>query len=325
METLSTIRRLAAIAALAAATGAAAQSYPAKAVRLVVPFPPGGVTDIAARIVGGKLGEFWAQPVVIENRPGAGGMLGAEQAARAAPDGYTLLVATSGEIAINPALYRERMRYAPEKDFAPVALLTTTPLVFAVHPSVGASTVRQLIEIARRQPNSISYATPGLGGSHHLSGELFNILAGVRTQAVHYKGGAPAIADVVGGQVPLGIVAITPALPHLSSGRLRPIALTTARRSALLPEVPTLEESGLAGFDIAIWVGMFAPAGTPVEIVAKLSADTKRALEAHDVREKLAAQGADVGALALDRFGEFVRAETAKYAKIVRDAAIKLD
>jgi tripartite-type tricarboxylate transporter receptor subunit TctC len=317
-------RVLGAIACALALPLALAQTYPAKPVKLVVPFPPGGATDVVARTLGQKLSEAWGQPVVVENRTGAGGNIGADVVAKAAPDGYTLLVASPAEIAINPHLYPQ-MPYDAAKDLVPVAQLATAPLVLVVHPSVPAKTVDDLIRLAKAQPAKINFASSGSGGPQHMAGELFKLLAKVDATHVPYKGGAPAITDLLGGQVQFFFAGVPPALPHIKSGRLRAIAVTTPRRSALLPELPTVAESGLPGFAIDNWQGLLAPAGTPPAVIAKLDADIAKVERDPEFAARLRALGAETVESSPAKFGAFIRSESEKYADIIRKSRARLD
>jgi tripartite-type tricarboxylate transporter receptor subunit TctC len=307
-----------------ALTTAQAQPFPNKPVRIVNPFAPGGATDIIARHMAQKLGEAWGQPVVVENRPGASGAIGVQAVARSAPDGYTLLIATQTTHAANPALY-QKLPYDAARDFAPLTLAGSTPLALVVHPSLGIDSIGDFLQYARRNPGKLSYASGGNGTSQHLSVELMKSLSGTYMVHIPYKGAGPAMADLLGGQVDLMFDNLPTALPHVRAGRLRALAVSTASRSPLAPELPTMAESGLVGFDLATWFAFFAPAGTPAEIVEKISADMRRALAAPDTRERLSAIGVDIRGSTPAELAAFHQAELAKWAKIVQDSGAKLD
>ena len=321
------MRTLLAIAALVAATvyagAAAAQTYPARAVRIVVGFPPGGTSDILARTIAARLNEPLGQPVVVENRTGAGGNIGAESVAKAAPDGYTLLMGTTSQ-AISQSLYR-KLNYDLVRDFAPITQAVNYSNLLVVHPSAGVSTVAELLALARAKPGVLNYGTAGNGTPPHMTGELFKSTTGVNIQHVPYKGGAPAIVDLVAGQIPVMFDNVPPLLPHVRSGRIRALANTSLTRLAVLPDVPTLDESGLKGFDAVGWNGLLAPAGTPREIVARLHSEVARILRAPEVRDQLTAQGADIVANSPDEFAVWIRGEVRKWAGVVRDSGAKLD
>jgi tripartite-type tricarboxylate transporter receptor subunit TctC len=316
----SLLSSLAARVRAVAAKPAATHAYPAKPVRLIVPYARGGITDVAARLVRGKLEEALGQAVAVDNHPGAGGTIGAAVAARAAPDGYTLLVASSGEIAIAPAL--QDVRYDALRDFEPISLVAIAPLVIVASSDAPFTNLRELIDTAKAASKPVSYATPGRVGAHHVTGEWLKHLTGVWLVNATYGGGAPAVADVVRGRVPIGVVALTPALPHIRSGKARLIALTSAKRLEATPEWPTVAESGFAGFDTSIWVGLFAPAGTPEPIVMKLNATVNRILRLPDVRDNLAAHGGEPRGGTPAEFAAFIRSEVARYREIIAEAKI---
>ena len=318
-------RAIVAAVGVAAWTGLAmAQPYPAKPVRLVVGFAPGGATDILARSIAQKMSESWGQQAVVDNRPGASGMIAAETVAKASADGYTMLVASPGEIAINPHLYR-KLAYDPARDYVGVTLAGVTPLVLVVHPSVPVRSVSELIRFARQRPGRITYASAGAGGAPHLATEFFKSLAGIELVHVPYKGGAQAVVAMLAGEVAVYFSGLPPAVPHVKTGRLRALAVTTSRRAQLAPDVPTFEESGLHGLDITNWFGVFVPAGTPPEVVSRIQAEIVRGLKLADVRDRLAAQGLEAIGSTPDELDRFVRAESAKYAKIIRAAGIQAD
>jgi tripartite-type tricarboxylate transporter receptor subunit TctC len=306
------------------AAGAGAQTYPAKPIRLVVPFPPGGTTDILAREVGQRLSQAFGQSVVVDNRPGAGGNIGSELVARSAPDGYTLLMATVGTHAINPSLYA-KMPYDHVKDFAPVVLVASVPNVLEVTPSLPVYTVADLIKLAKEKPGQINFASSGSGTSIHLSGELFKAMAGVDMTHVPYKGSAPAIADLIGGQVQVMFDNLPSSLPQIKAGKLRAIAVTSAQRAPALPEVPTIAESGLPGFEASSWFGLVAPAGTPPAIIARINAEVNQWLQSPEAKEKLLAQGAAAAGGSPEQFAAYIRAETEKWARVVKASGAKVD
>ena len=300
------------------------QGYPAKPVRIIVPYPPGGSTDILARALGAKLTDAWKQSVIVENRIGASGMIGAEYVARAPADGYTLMMASPAEIALNQNLF-SKMTYSPEKDFAPITLVAIMPLVIAAYPQVPAATVRDLVELAKSKPGALSFASPGTGSSQHLTGELFNTMAGVHIVHIPYKGAGQSIPDVLSGQVPLGVYGLLTIMQHVKSGRMRVLAVTTPKRAAASPEIPTLAESGFPGFDTSLWFGLLAPAATPKELVGKIHDDAVRALRLPDMIERIDSQGAEAIGNTPAEFASFIAAETAKYAKIIKQANVRLD
>lgn len=305
------------------AGAAAAQAWPARPVRIVVGFPPGGTSDILARTIAARLAEPLGQPVVVENRTGAGGNIGAEAVAKSAPDGYTLLMGTTSQ-AISQSLYR-KLNYDLQKDFAPVTQAVNYSNLLVVHPSAGVSAVAGLLALARAKPGVLNYGTAGNGTPPHMTGELFKAYTGVNIQHVPYKGGAPAIVDLVAGQIPMMFDNVPPLLPHVRSGRIKALANTSLTRLAVLPDVPTLDESGLKGFDAVGWNGLLAPAGTPREIVARLHSEVARILRTPEVRDQLTAQGADIVGNSPDEFAAWIRGEIKKWAGVVRDSGAKLD
>ena len=310
--------------AVAAASTAGAQGYPNKPVRLVVPFPAGGTTDIVARAVAQKLTETWGQSVVVDNRPGAGGNIGSELVAKAAPDGYTLLMGTVGTHAINPSLYA-KMPYDHVKDFAPVVLVAGVPNVLVVNPSVPAQNVGELIAYAKANPGKLNFASSGSGTSIHLSGELFKVLTGVQMTHVPYKGSAPALSDLVGGQVQLMFDNLPSSLAFIKANRLRALAVTSTTRAPALPDVPTMVEAGVPNFEASSWFGMLAPAGTPPDVVARINGDVAKWLATPEAREKMVAQGAIAVGGSPDDFARHIAAETAKWAKVVKESGAKVD
>jgi tripartite-type tricarboxylate transporter receptor subunit TctC len=307
-----------------AAAPAPAQDYPVRAVRIIAPFSPGGATDALARLVAQKLGERWGQGVVVDNRPGAGGNIGAELAARSAPDGYTLIVAGAPH-AINMTLYR-KLAYDLERDLVALHRIASYPSAIVVHPSLPAKSVKELISLARRRPGELNFGSAGPGSPNRLAIELFMQTAGVRMVHVPYKGGSgQMVSDLVAGQVQLASIGLPPAIGYLRAGRLRAIAVTGARRSPLLPEVPTVSESGLPGFEVTSWYGLFGPAALPKALVAKIDGDVSAALDSPEVKERLAKLGAEPAPLPPEEFARFVRAEVEKWAKVVRTSGIAAD
>jgi tripartite-type tricarboxylate transporter receptor subunit TctC len=294
------------------------QPYPSRAVRIIVPYPPGGATDVMARVIAQKLNEAWQQPVVVENKAGASGSVGSEMVARSAADGYTLLQQGT-QHAINLSLYK-KLPYDTLRDFAAVAYVASAPFLLVVHPSVPATSVGELIAHIKSRPGGLNYGSSGVGGGAHLAGEIFKTSAGVQLTHIPYKGGAPALADLLGGQVPIVFDPIPTSMGHVRSGRLRALAITSAKRSALMPELPTVAESGLPGFDVSAWFGLYAPAATPRDVVVKLNADVNRVLQLAEVKEKFAALGAESMPMDTDQFALHLRAEIAKFAKAIRDS-----
>jgi len=301
-----------------------AQAYPGKPVRIIVPYSAGGGTDIVARAVGQKLSEAWGQSVIVDNRAGASGMIGAEAVAKAPADGYTLLMATPPEVAVNHHLY-SKISYRPERDFAPITLIAVTPLVIAVHPGVPARNMQQLVALAKAKPGTLAYATPGTGSTQHLTGEMLMAAAGIQLVHIPYKGAGQSIPDVIGGQVPLGIYGLLTISQQAKAGRLRVLAVTALKRSPTAPDLPTLAESGFPGFDTSLWFGLLAPAGTPQDVIGRVHAEALRALKLPDVVERIASQGADIVGNSPAEFAAFIAAESAKYAGIIRQAGVKLD
>jgi tripartite-type tricarboxylate transporter receptor subunit TctC len=302
----------------------AAANYPAKPVRLVVPFPPGGTTDILARAVAQKLSETWGQQVIVDNRPGAGGNIGSELVAKSQPDGYTLLMGTVGTHAINPSLYA-KMPYDHVKDFVPVILVAGVPNVLVVNPSLPVNSVQELIAYGKANPNKLNFASSGNGTSIHLSGELFRTMTGVQMTHVPYKGSSPALTDLMGGQVQLMFDNLPSSLQFIKAGKLRALAVTSLARSQALPDVPTLAESGLPGFEASSWFGVLAPAGTPPDIVAKLNGAIAAWLASSDAKEKLLGQGAIAAGGSPDAFVKHIANESAKWAKVVKASGAHVD
>jgi tripartite-type tricarboxylate transporter receptor subunit TctC len=309
---------------LACSSQALAQPYPGKPVRIVVPYSAGGGTDIVARAVGQKLAERWGQSVLIDNRVGASGMIGADAVAKASADGYTLLMATPPEIAVNHFLFA-KVAYNPERDFAPITLVAVTPLVIATYPGVPAKNIQELVALAKAKPGTLGYATPGTGSTQHLTAEMLMAAAGIQLVHIPYKGAGQSIPDVLGGQVPVGIYGLLTINQHAKAGKIRVLAVTTLKRSSTAPEYPTLAESGFPGFDTSLWFGLLAPAATPREIVAKVHDDVIQVLKLPEVKARIAEQGADIVGDTPAEFAAFISAESAKYARIIKQAGVKLD
>lgn len=309
---------------LLAGPPALAAGYPDKPVRLVVPFPAGGSVDFLGRLMAQKLSESLAQQVIVDNRPGAGGTIGADIVAKAVPDGYTLLLGTVSTHGINPSLYA-RMPYDAIKDFAPITQISDMPNILLVNPSLGVNSVRELVLLAKAKPGQLAFASGGNGTTQHLSGELFARLAGIEMIHVPYKGGAPAITDLLGGQVQVMFDNIIIPLPHVRAGRLRALAVTSAQRSPVVPELPTMAESGYPGYNITSWTGLFAPAGTPKDVVNRLNHDAVNALKAAAVRRRLAQDGVEVVGSSPSEFGAFMRSEQVRWAKIVKESGARID
>ncbi len=316
---------LAAPAANAAtAQGAPAGAYPDKPLRLIVPFPPGGGNDILARAVGQRLVEVLGQQVVVDNRGGAGGAIGATLAANAPSDGYTLFLGSVGNLAQTPAL-KDNLAYNPVRDFSAVSLVATSSFILAVNPGVPAKSVQELIALAKASPGKLNYASAGTGSSLHMAGELFKHATGTDMLHVPYKGTGPAMTDLIGGRVQLIFSTMPPALPHIKSGKLRALGVTTAKRAAAAPEVPTIAESGVKGFNVSNWQGILLPAKTPAAIVRKLNRDVLATLKLPGMPETLAAQGLESAGSTPEAFGALIKAEIAKYTQVVKAAGIRVD
>jgi len=310
--------------ALAFAGAASAQDYPKQPIRLIVPFAPGGGNDTVARAIAQSAGASLGQPMVVDNRAGAGGILGAELAAKSAPDGYTLFLGGVGSHAVNPNLHA-RLPYDPVKDFAPITLIASAPSVLVVHPSLPARTLAEFTALAKASPGRINYASNGNGSSAQLAAVLYESMAGVRMVHVPYKGLAPALVDLLGGEVQAMFSSVVAIVPNIKAGRLRALAVTGKRRAAALPEVPTLDESGVPGYEAGSWYGILAPAGTPQAIVAKLREAIVHALARPEVRERLASEGAEVIGSTPEAFAAHITAELARMGKLIRDAGIRME
>jgi tripartite-type tricarboxylate transporter receptor subunit TctC len=313
-----------AAALLLTASAAAAQGYPAKPIRIIVPFPAGGIADLFGRVIGQKFNEAWGQPAVVENRPGAGGNIGADIVAKSAPDGYTLVTGSIGTHAVNVSLF-SKLPYDPIRDFAPVSLIMEAEGLLVVHPSVPVKTVKELIALAKARPGQIAYASAGYGTAAHLSGELFKSMAKVNMVHVPYKGNVPAITDLIAGQTSLLFATMPTVLPQVQAGRLKALAVTSSARSPAVPDLPTIAEAALPGFSVTNWIGFFAPAGTPRDIVIKLNTEVVRIMQAPDIQKRLTAEGAKFSPWTPDQFAAFVKAEIAKWAKVVKEAGIRVD
>src|SRR6187551_4065452 len=310
--------------ALATRTALAQAAYPSQPIRIVVPFPTGGATDIMARAAAQRLTEAWKAQVVVDNRPGAGGNIGSELVAKAPNDGYTLEMGTVGTHAINASLYA-KMPYDHVKDFVPVVLVAAVPNVLVVTPSLPVNSVQELIAYIKANPGKVNFASSGNGTSIHLSGELFKVLTGVQITHVPYKGSAPALTDLLGGQVQMMFDNLPPSLPQIKAGKLRALAVTSSTRAPALPDVPTVAEAGLPGFEASSWFGVLAPAGTPPAIVAKLNAEIAKWLTTPEAKEKLANVGANIASGTPEDFARHIQAETAKWAKVVKESGAKVD
>src|SRR5215213_5157051 len=306
------------------ASSAWSQSYPSKPIRMIVGFPPGGGTDVVARVIGAKLQDWYGQPIVVENRPGATGTIGADVVAKSAPDGYTLIMGHVNSHGIAPNLFT-KLPYDAIKDFAAVSYVGYVPNVLAVHPSVQARNVKELVALAKSKPGAMNYASSGNGSTQHLAGEMFKQLTGTDIVHVPYKGSGDAIKDLLAGTVNMNFDTMPPVLPHIQSGKLRGLAISTPKRLSQLADVPTFEEEGIKGFDVTNWYGVMAPGGTPREIVTKLSADINKAMQVPEVRARLEAVGTQLNEQSAAQFEAFMKAEVAKYAKLVKSANIRIE
>jgi len=321
----SVVRILVLCVSVALSTSSAAQQlYPGKPIRLIVPFPPGGSIDPVARMLAPKLTESWGQQVIVDNRPGANGAIGTEMLAKAAPDGYTLILLGGGTHVINALLVRN-LPYDSVKDFAPVATVQRSDYVLVVHPSMPVNNLKQLIALAKAKPGQMSYASAGNGNMNHLAAELFNMLTGARTLHVPYKGGGQALTDLMGGQVHMHFAVVVSALPHIKSGRLKPLAIGGETRFPALPQVPTFTEAGLPGFRLQPWQGIFAPARTPKPIVDRLSAEISRIVMLPDITERIINWGSQPLISTPEQFAALMAADFTKFAEIIKTANIKLD
>ena len=313
-----------ALAAMAVAAAASAQPFPSKPIRIIVPYPPGGTSDILARSVGQKMGEAFGQPVVVENKPGATGNIGADFVAKSPADGYTLLLADIGSLAIAPSVVAT-LPFDPVKDFAPVAMVAYSPHLLVVHPSVPAKDVKELVALAKATPDSLNFAVSGLGGANHLAGIDFAQRAGIKWTYIPYKGGSQALTDMVGGQAQVMFNGMLATYPFVKDGKLKALAISSAKRFAAAPDVPTVAESGLAGFETGSWQGIVAPAGTPPEVVRKLHATTMAILSTPEMKERLDKAGTEVRAMSPEQFGDFIRGERDRWAKVVKESGARFD
>jgi tripartite-type tricarboxylate transporter receptor subunit TctC len=321
---MKNLAHLLVILALAGTSAAFAEDYPNRSIKVIVPWPPGQNTDIAARMVSEKLVSALGQPLVVENRPGAGGLIGTETASKAVPDGYTLLAASSGPISISPNV--QKVPFDPEKDFSPISLIVTNPFVLVVNSSIPAGNVKELIAILKANPGKYSFASSGTGATSHLMSVLFNSMANVNAVHVPYKGSSQSVIDVVNGQVAYTIESVSAVIGLVKAGRLKALAVTSAKRSAAMPDLPTIAEAGdLPGYDVPAWVGILAPAGTPHELRLRLSIEIQRIVGAPDMRERMIALGMEPSASTPDEFADFLKKQHTKYGAIVKEANLKVD
>jgi tripartite-type tricarboxylate transporter receptor subunit TctC len=318
------IRTCCALALAAGYVSAAAQTYPSKPIRLIVTFPPGGPSDFVARAIGQKLTEAWGQQVVVDNRGGAGGVVGVEAAARASPDGYTLLQGQSGGLSINPALHA-KLPYDPFRDFAPISMLVVNSQMLVAHPSLPAKSVKQLVALAKERPGRISYASAGYGSAQHLGMEMLKAMAGIDLLHVPYKGTGPALVDLFSGQVSLQFTSMPAVLPHVRAGKLNGIAVGSARRSPAAPDVPTVAESGVPGFEFVAWYGLFAPAATPPGIINRLNAQIVKLLGEAELSQRLASQGAEPSPSTAAGLASYMREDHERWKKVIKAANIRPD
>ena len=302
---------------------ATAQAYPAKPIRWISPWPAGGANDIFSRAIGQRIGESLGQQVLVDNRPGAAGTIGSDIAAKAPADGYTLVMGSSPTHAIAPALY-PALPYDPLRDFSAVTLVGSVPNVLVLHPSVPAKTVKEFIAVAKARPGKLNFASTGNGTSQHLSAELFKFMAGLDMVHIPYKGTAPALTELVAGQVDLAFENMPALIPHIQAGRLHALAVTTTKRSAVMPELPTIAEAALPGYDASVWFGVFAPAGTPRPVIDRLHGEILKALQTQDLKSRMIAMGTDVSGMGPDDFSAYVRKEIPKWANLVKAAGVKV-
>jgi tripartite-type tricarboxylate transporter receptor subunit TctC len=300
---------------------AGAQAYPSRTITLVVPFPAGGATDVVARVLAKALSERLRQSVVVDNRPGANGAIGSASVAKARPDGYTLVMGGVNTHAMNDSLIKPRP-YNSARDFAPITLTALIPIAFVVNPQTPVATLQELVALARSKPRQLSYGSSGAGGPQHLAMELFKLAAGVDIVHVPYRGGAPQLNDLVAGHIPIGSIGLPPALPHIETGKLRALAVTDTKRSAFLPNLPTVAESGFPNFEMSYWLGLMAPAGTPRDVVERLQVESVAVLTARDIRESLAKQGAEVVTSTADEFKKVVEKDLEKWSKVIQETGI---
>lgn len=301
---------------------AQAQSFPTQPVKIVVPFPPGGTTAILARLLGAELSQRWGQPVIVENRSGASGTIFSEQLSRIPPDGYTLMLTAKHHV-INPSLYKN-LKYNTRTDFTPIAEVASVPNVLVVNPKFSVNSVSELIAYAKAHPGKVDFGSSGTGGANHLSGELFKSMAGIEMTHIPYKGAAPAVTDLLGGQIPVMFDSVPGVLQHIKAGKLRALAVTSLKRSPALPNVPTMDEAGLKGFEATAWFGLYAPGGMKPELTAKISSDVLKALQSEHIRRAFEEQGAEPGSMTQPQFAAFVDAELLKWSKVIADANVKI-
>jgi len=313
-----------ALACALAAVAAPAQQYPTKPVRWIVPFPPGGGTDVISRAIAQKLTEAWGQQVIADNRPGSGGTIGLAAATKSPADGYTVVLGQLANVAIAPALYT-RLPYDPVKELQPVTLVLSAPLILVAHPSLPAKNTRELLALARAKPDAITFGSPGNGTTGHLAAEVIKSTTGVKMTHVPYKGASPAITGLLGGEIAIYVSSIPPALPFMKAGRLKALGVTSAKRTATLPDVPTIAESGLPGYEVTNWYGVMVPAGVPKDILARLHTEIVRILQLPDVRQRFAGEGGDVAPNTPEQFAAFIRSEIAKWGKAVKDSGARVD
>jgi tripartite-type tricarboxylate transporter receptor subunit TctC len=306
------------------AGSAFAQAYPSKPIRMIVGFPPGGGTDVVARVISAKVQEWWSQPVTVENRPGATGTIGADLVAKSAPDGYTLIMGHVNSTGLAPNLF-PKLPYDPIRDFAAVSYVGFVPNVLAVHPSIPAKSVKELVALLKANPGKYNYASSGNGSTQHIAGEVFKQLTGTSIVHVPYKGSGDAIKDLLAGVVAMNFDTMPPVMPHIQAGKLRGLAISTPKRVAQLPDVPTFAEEGITGFDVTNWYGVMAPAGTPREIVARLNADINKAMQVPEVRARLEGVGTQLREMSVSEFDAFMKAEVVKYAKIIKDTGVRIE
>jgi tripartite-type tricarboxylate transporter receptor subunit TctC len=304
--------------------GQTAQGYPNKPVRWVIPFPPGGGTDVISRTLAQKLSELWGQQVIADNRPGGGGTIGLAAGAKLPADGYNIVIGQLANMAIAPALY-PKLPYDPVKDFTPVTLALTSPLIFVAHPAVPAKNVKELIALARAKPDAITFGSPGNGTSGHLATEIIKSTGKVKMVHIPYKGAVPAFTGLLGGEIAVYMSSIQPALPMLKAGRVKALGVTSAKRIATLPDIPTISETGLPGYEVTNWYGVLTPAGVPKDVLGKLHGDLVRVMKQPDVQQRFAAEGGDATPNAPEQFAAFIRNEIAKWGKAVRDSGAKVD
>jgi len=309
---------------MAMTVGVTAQTYPVKSLRWIVPYPPAGGADIVVRLVAQRLSESLGQQIVIENRAGAGGNVGTEVVARAAPDGYSLLMANVAPMAINVTLYN-KLPYDPVKDFAPITLLASFPNVLVVHPSLPVKNVADLVKLAKARPGQLTYASAGSGSTTHLSAELFKTMGGLNMIHIPYKGGSQALTDLLGGQISMYFSSLPGAMPHIKNSRLRPLSVTSARRSTAAPELSTMAESGFAGYDADTWIGAVTPAGTPQAVIVRLHDEIIRILNVADIRERLLMQGAEPLTNTPEQFAAYIKSEIVKWAKVVKASGARAE